>query len=299
MSERRVLAPRLRELDEELAARGMPPGARARVAERLRREAIAREATAGFRFRWLPAITFAAGAALVLLVVGLGLRPRPQAIEPDPVASVLGIFTVEGEHCRYRSEAGRAVLDGSCRLVAPHLTMQTWDRVVLRDDDGLRIDEGTALLEVAHVSSGEPPVRIHVSHGTIEVIGTRFTVSQHAGGGYVDLFEGRIRFVGLGGQRREIEPGQRHAWGDAAEPEPSEVAQAELLPAAAGRGRTGAATHDGAEPDPIVVVEAEPPPVEPRAKARGSRRAAERPAKPEPVEASAEDATAIIDQVTA
>ena len=63
MAERPPLAPRLRELDDAMERRGMPLSARARVAERLRKEGQRREALRGFRFRWLPALTFAAGAA--------------------------------------------------------------------------------------------------------------------------------------------------------------------------------------------------------------------------------------------
>lgn len=295
MPEKRSLAPALRELDREIGERGMPVGARARVAERLRREAIAREATSGFRFRWLPALTFAAGAALVLLVVSMGLRPSVPADESVAAASVLGVFAVEGEDCSHREGPEATVLHGSCRLVASHMTIQTWDRVVLRQDDALRLVEGTALFEVEHVPTDEAPVRIHVSHGTIEVIGTRFTIEQGPTGGHVDLFAGRIRFVARDGERTEIEPGQRHAWGDEAVVAVVEtpVEEGPTVVAAAATGR---------EPEPKPVVEPEvtqdareaPTPTKRRAKARGT--ATRAPA--EPPEASEEDATAIIEQVT-
>ena len=73
MPDRPQLAPQLRELDDALADRGMPAAARARVEAKLHAEARRRAAISGFRLRWMPAFTFAAGAALVLLVVGLRL----------------------------------------------------------------------------------------------------------------------------------------------------------------------------------------------------------------------------------
>lgn len=311
MSERRALAPELRRFDREAADRGMPVGARTRVAERLRREAIAREATSGFRFRWLPALTFAAGAALVLLVVGLGLRPSA-ADEQDPASSaLLGIFSVQGEGCRHEADAHQAVLDGTCRLVAPQMTVQTWERVVLRDDDGLRLVEGTALFEVSHVEAGEDPVRIGVSHGLIEVIGTRFSIEQGPTGGHVDLFEGRIRFVSQAGERTEIEPGQRHAWGDAALAEAEAVGEVEVGAETVGRGsalyssESVAGVADEPEPEPEANGESKGV-----ASERGGRKRRRSKGVAEPVGGSSkdaaepaevggpEDATAIIEEVT-
>ncbi|MCA9707913.1 MAG: FecR domain-containing protein, partial [Myxococcales bacterium] len=208
------MAPRLRELDEVLAERGMPPAARARVEVRLRQEAQRRAALTGFRLRWLPALTFAAGAALVLMVVGL--RVFQGTASPEAVASrVLGIFTVQGEGCRYHEEVGDTVLDGTCRLVAPSMAVHTWERARLRDDEGtVELREGTAMFDVTEVEAGQPPTRIRVSHGIIEVLGTRFTIEQGPRGGHVDLFEGRIRFIGLDGSSTEIAPGQRYTWGE-------------------------------------------------------------------------------------
>jgi len=192
----------------------MPVGARTRVAERLRQEAHRREALSGFRFRWLPALTFAAGAALVLLVVGLGLRTGSQSAHDPASTAVLGIFAVEGEGCSHHVDAGDTVLDGICRLVASSMAVQTWDRVVLREEDGIRVLEGAALFDVNPVDPGKTPVRILVSHGAIEVLGTRFAIDQGPRGGHVDLFEGMIRFVPSEGESSDIEPGQRYSWGE-------------------------------------------------------------------------------------
>lgn len=326
MAERPVLAPRLRELDETIARRGMPPGARARVGARLRQEALRREATAGFRFRWLPALTFAAGAALVLLVVGLRLGGSTSPVRSEPTAATVfgGAFSVQGEGCRHRERAPVVELDGTCRLSAPQLSVHTWGPVQLRDDGDLRLLDGTAMFDVTTVAKGEAPTRILVSHGVIEVLGTRFTIEQGPHGGHVDLFEGSIRFVDLEGVVTEIAPGQRHAWGDVV---------AELVPrvdegasAAAGAGGRGASHHDagdragldaaagsldviatnhaapppeaGASPAVAVTTHA-PPPAAARRPSRAARRRPETTASAQPPpQAGPDEATTIIDEVT-
>ncbi|MEX1363428.1 MAG: FecR domain-containing protein [Nannocystaceae bacterium] len=304
MTERPVIAPRLRQFDARVAERGMPVAAKARVAERLRREAIAREATAGFRFRWLPALTFAAGAALVLLVVGLGLRSRTATQEGASASAVLGMFAVQGEGCRHREDAGQALLDGSCRLVAPHMTVQTWERVVLQrgQEQALRLVEGMALFDVTTVEPGQDRVRIEVSHGVIEVLGTRFAIEQGARGGHVDLFEGGIRFVGLQGERAEISPGERHAWGDAVVAEVAVVPE----PPVGRAGATGRNSTQDHEQDEADAESASGRGSEPRVDAEGSarRRRARRAESPTavaeepPPEGSTDEATAVIEQVS-
>lgn len=196
----------------------MPAAARARVQARLRHEAQRRASLFVFRLRWLPALTFAAGAALVLLVVGLRFSDR-SASEGDATASrVMSMFTVQGEGCRHHQSADQTVLDGTCRLVSPAMAVHSWERVRLshelfREQDVVRIRRGVAMFDITTVEPGEAPTRIAVSHGTIEVLGTRFTIEQTADGGHVDLFEGRIRFVALDGSSAEIAPGQRYTWG--------------------------------------------------------------------------------------
>ncbi len=215
MPERRSLGPLLRQLDQTLGERGMPPGARARIEDRLARHARRRAAISGFKLRWLPAFTFAAGAALVLAVVGLRLSSS-EPIELRPEArELMGMFTVHGQSCHDRQEVADTVLEGTCRLVSSAMELHTWEPVRLRNDDGtVRLSDGTAVFDIRPVEAGQPPTRIHVSHGTIEVLGTRFTIEQRARGGHVDLFEGRIRFVGLDGSSTEIAPGQRYTWGE-------------------------------------------------------------------------------------
>ncbi len=303
MPERSPLAPRLRELDDTLGERGMPPGARARVEARLQREAQRRAAISGFRLRWLPALTFAAGAALVLAVVGLRFSSDDSVDTGMQQARVMGMFTVQGEGCRHEQDARDTVFRGTCRLVSSQMAVHTWEQVRMREDDGaVRLREGTAMFDIETVEAGEPPTRIHVSHGVIEVLGTRFTIEQSPRGGHVDLFEGRIRFVALDGTTTEIAPGQRYTWGET-------IAALTLTPppaatSAAGGSASGqeeAAVADVPTPDesvtPSVEPLVEPEPARERTRHRSSRARKNEKAEPSNPSGSADEAAAIIEEV--
>jgi transmembrane sensor len=68
------------------------------------------------------------------------------------------------------------------------------DALLHRERDRVRVRSGIVTFTVEKRSSGEAPVRVDVSHGTIEVVGTRFTIRQRDDGGDVTLHEGVIRF---------------------------------------------------------------------------------------------------------
>jgi transmembrane sensor len=70
---------------------------------------------------------------------------------------------------------------------------------------------------------GLPPVRLLVSHGAIEVVGTSFNVIQNDQRGQVNLQEGKIRFRSIKGTTVELEPGQSLDW---PLPEPTDPQQA-------------------------------------------------------------------------
>lgn len=217
MPERGPLVPLLRELDRELTSQSLGHAADRRVM----RAIAAKGAPRGFRARWFPAMAFAGGAALVLAVVGLQLRgeaPEPaQLVEARDASPSMGVFRVEGERCQTHRGAEGTALDGDCRLVAEHMVAQTWDGATLDVHDGvLDVQSGRVVVDVEPVRDHSKPVRVEVSHGTIEVVGTRFEIEQTADGGHVDLFEGEIRFVDERGEEVTVLPGQRHAWGEEA-----------------------------------------------------------------------------------
>ena len=264
MSERRrrKLVPALRELDRRLATSPMPIGVKNRIASRLALEQQRREAATMPR-RLLPMLTFAAGAALVLLVVGWRVLGSHETDSAAPErAAFLGNFAIAGEDCHAQPDGELTWLDGECRLVAPHLEVQTWSRTAVTPfERGVRLAAGAATFDVAKVAAGEDPVRIAVSHGTIEVLGTRFSIDQDDRGGHVDLFEGRIRFVPADARAPavEIEPGQRHAWGDRAlPPVPSPVA--ELDAQAVGAVPPSSSATPSGDEDVEIDIEIEPEP---------------------------------------
>lgn len=218
---RKPLAELLRELDAELERDSMPTGARNRIELRIREH---ERPPPGGRWRqWLPACTFAAGAALVLAVIGLRLpddEAKPADASTIAVATVepsVGAFALDGEGCESRNAGASTEMTGDCRLVADHMTVQVWEHAVVEaEGERVNLRSGRALFDVEPVEPGASPVRVAVSHGVIEVLGTRFAVAQDGDGGYVDLFEGEIRFHARDGSIVEIRPGQRHGWGSAA-----------------------------------------------------------------------------------
>lgn len=100
-----------------------------------------------------------------------------------------------------------------------------------RDHDQLTVKSGD--LEVSVAKHAEP-VRIAVSHGAIEVVGTRFTIHQGESSGSVTLHEGVIRFIAADATTTTLAPGETLEWPPApraarAEPEP-EAAPVEPQP---------------------------------------------------------------------
>ncbi|MBV1859802.1 MAG: FecR family protein [Nannocystaceae bacterium] len=215
----------LEELEHKREAEGMPVGARNRLQLAIQGHESGRQAR--WR-RWAPAASFVAGAALVLAVVGSRWASSSDSLAlPAPVASIaalrpspaVGAFHVEGpsEHCLVRTADDAGDLAAHCSLVASHMTVQAWEAATVRTEGrNVRVRSGKVLFEVEAVPRGESPVEVGVSHGTIEVVGTRFAVEQQDRGGHVDLLEGKIRFHHPDGRVEDVLPGQRLSWGEPA-----------------------------------------------------------------------------------
>jgi hypothetical protein len=95
--------------------------------------------------------------------------------------------------------------------------------------EGVRVVAGEVRVEVAKVSPDQV-VKVWVSHGAIEVHGTRFTVVQDEASGQVTLHEGRITFRSVDGRLAPVLPGATLRW-----PLPEPPATAEAAPAPAPR----------------------------------------------------------------
>lgn len=238
------LVPLLRELDEQEKKVGMPLGAANRISLAIRDHEA--QPVARWR-RWLPAASFLAGAAVALGALAWGWSAGPTATEPRPLATVsaprvaVAGFSTHGDCTQQPGRtAGAVALAGDCRLEAEHMQVQVWERAeVAAHGRDVQVASGEVLFDVDTVAPGETPVRVRVSHGVIEVVGTRFSVVQDDAGGHVDLFEGHIRFHDPSGEVVEVTPGERHAWGA------HRVAVADVAP----------------PPSAVVEVQAAEPPV--------------------------------------
>lgn len=94
------------------------------------------------------------------------------------------------------------------------LSSATGDVLLTPLDRGLRVDIGEVIVEVDPRKPRSFPVRLLVSGGVIEVVGTRFTIREFSTHGEVTLHRGSIRFTPEdGGEPVMIEPGQTMRWG--------------------------------------------------------------------------------------
>lgn len=219
MAESRHFIRALRELETELENETLPVASRSRISRAI---ADRGEPRSSFAVRWLPAATFAAGAALAIVAVASQAGSLSSDVEEvvEPTRPMLGSFAIEGDGCRATDAPFGTTLEGECRLVSERVVIQTWDHASLAADDRyVRVLEGDVVFDVTRVPVGEASVKIAVSHGVIEVVGTRFVIEQRKDGGYVDLFEGKIVFYGYAGDVTSVNPGQRHRWGDDTDPQ--------------------------------------------------------------------------------
>jgi transmembrane sensor len=181
----------------------VPPGVSGRLGDRIRRSTRRRI--------WERPLTLAFAAGMALLVSFLGVRlSQPQ---------YLGWMRVEGHASTYsatqdtpelielasgsastRDEAGRYRV----RIGAPAR--------LSRSSTGVRVEVGMVEFDVERRSEGEAPLRIEVSHGVIEVLGTRFTIQQEAASGKVSVHTGTIRFVSVDGPKQLVSSGESLSW---------------------------------------------------------------------------------------
>ncbi|MEZ4446723.1 MAG: hypothetical protein R3B72_47030 [Polyangiaceae bacterium] len=246
MAERDPFREALRRADESLAS--MP--LRREVDERVLGGAQASVEGRGRRF-WL------AAALVPALAILLGLWLRGGS-EP-PTAS--GGFVIEepSEGLVITDDAEVvSVMQGHCRLRHPSLALTLEAREgtrLARRDDGARLVSGDFEIAVGKRAPDQAPVRLEVSHGTIEVMGTAFTVHQGTEGGEVTLHEGAIRFVASEGVRRDLLPGESLRWplaDEAPEPASSTSATASTTASAAPSAPTSSASSSAPVPSALT-----------------------------------------------
>ncbi len=187
----------LQKADATLKARGMPREARLRLDARLFAPPPQRLAMA-----LVAAVSVAVGFVLVAWLVPHA-PPTVGGFTPAGVGQV----QVASEAAVELAE-GSAVVDEARGLKVSSLTAST----LRRESRGVRLLSGRVTFEVQKVAEGRMPVRVLVSGGSIEVRGTRFTVTERGAGGEVLLHEGKIVFFDADGLEHVVSPGEILKW---------------------------------------------------------------------------------------
>ncbi|HVJ21168.1 MAG TPA: FecR family protein [Polyangiaceae bacterium] len=127
--------------------------------------------------------------------------------------------------CSVREHGPMSELSGRCTLQLGRVTLQSTRQAAVESrPNELAVLRGHVRLKVAPVAPKQPPVRVRVSGGVIEVVGTEFAITEDGTTGTVELFEGKIRFLAPGRAVIELRPGERFSW------KASAPAEAEELP---------------------------------------------------------------------
>ncbi len=208
-------------------------------AQRIRRRVRARALRAHTRRRWHGAmmLAFAAGAALVLMVVQWnGSRPTTPvegevaAASPGPAAPPSGAavtpdhapppspspvdeseaIAIVGSGCPVaadlRDEDGLLLRKG-CRIVAPGWTADgEIDSRVRGDAARLLLSAGRIRVDVDPRHERDAPFIVDTPALRIEVVGTRFTVAHEAAAGRLSMHEGRVRVMTAEGAQPVVAP---------------------------------------------------------------------------------------------
>ena len=237
MADPRTVAVRI---DATLAAVELAPAGDERIRAALRRGPPEVERRAR-----IPVLAAVAALFGILLGMGIGLHVRTQPAARSELAhrgndvaapQQSGWVAIEPS-CRTRSEGGVMTLEGPCEmaLMQPPMKIHVLERArLIPTTNGVDVLEGWIAFDVDPVAEGSDPVRVGLPSGSIEVLGTRFTVWTDGRRGHVDLLEGRIRFHGSRGLQN-VQPGQRVVWDEQIEPAPASPppARAPTPPAAA------------------------------------------------------------------
>jgi len=201
-----------RQLDAKLTE-GATPGS---LKQLLARGTVSRRTSPRVR----PPVLVALG--VVVGVVASAITFTPDATPEDSLAVAPVVTPVEAAlgDCVRPGAEGVLELPAACtwQSTSPALEVVSMGNSRLRvEGEEVFVLDGWVVFDVDPVREG-PPVRIGVSEGTIEVIGTRFSVYQDHSRGHVELVEGRIRWLprSVGEEVAdpvELDPGDRFAWG--------------------------------------------------------------------------------------
>jgi hypothetical protein len=200
MSDRPLVSP-LREADEMLAKVTVPH----HLTQRLRWSLMRRAAVRSTKGRKSGVQIFAPATITIAAVSSLFL-----------ISMVVWVVRHSSVGACVTMQPGGAVsLQGSCALDLPTMLIESDGTAQLRESsEGVRLLEGTVLFSVRPVSKGHPPVHVWVGGAAIEVLGTRFRVSQSKEGGSIQLIEGTIRFTFPNGDVSLMHAGETLSWAE-------------------------------------------------------------------------------------
>jgi len=209
MSKRR--SQQMQALDRHLGDRGLSRRAQIRIRSSIRQQVSGHKQ----RQRFALAGMFAMGLATAAAILLVSRWHVPSHDEPTGESLLAGSSVVEPRCHVQTNEPSR--IDAGCRLEVHRVStivLTVWDETSIRERaDGIDMDDGWIMFEVAPVVRPEGErVRIGVPNGTIEVIGTRFSVRAIEARGEIVLYEGRIRFVHENGAVSAMVAGQTLEW---------------------------------------------------------------------------------------
>ncbi len=201
---RPVFSEQLKAAAEQLAEESLSEAG----ARRIRRALLARRAESGKRARRVAMLALAVAAGAVLSLGWMKWGPR----------ATVGGLEVSSPSGGFESSVADGLVSvsgGEATLVDKGLRLQA--RVgrgtkLRRESAGLRVVGGEVTFVAEKRAPSEPPARVLVSGGAIEVIGTRFSVKESGEAGELILYEGVVRFVVKDGRIVSVLPGEAFRW---------------------------------------------------------------------------------------
>jgi len=206
---RRNFRDALEEYERGVGSAALPVDVDRKVRERLRERSHRRSPRRALALVALGA-TGAALAAAVLLIVF-----RDRGSEGSRVGGLLVADATPTFRAVVAAHTGVVdIRSGRATLVDEdlHASLVVRERVQLRRRRGLEIMRGTVVVRVDKRRPRQAPAELRVSHGRIQVMGTRFTVVQGPTRGHVTLHEGAIRFASDDGRSVAVRVGETLGW---------------------------------------------------------------------------------------
>lgn len=159
----------------------------------------------------VPRLSMSWAVAFALLCVASGALLYPFSQQQNKVG---GFVLLEGtaqltQNAVVGCQSKQCKLDYTQRRTKFNISQATQ---IKRVQHNLALMQGQAFFNVEPRRPKEQPLRIFVSHGYIEVIGTQFTLWQGHQKGRLHLHEGVVRYVQKDGQTRVVREGGKLAW---------------------------------------------------------------------------------------